>query len=243
MVTISPRRVLVAHQPAYLPWPGFFTRLLSEDVDRLVLLDHVQFSERGWQNRNTIADRRGISTLLTVPVHRHHGQALTDTRIAGTSWAQRHWRTLQHSYGKAPHWPSWRDQLEAIYHTHWDHLADLNEALILLLAGGLDLQLPIIRSSSLNLTHTKTAMLTELCQRTNSNILRVGTGALHYLDAATLHTAGVTVEVATFKPTAALGRRAGGSLLDTLLRHGPATRDLILAGVETRDWELQVVTR
>ncbi len=243
MAGTSPSRVLVAHQPAYLPWPGYFTRLLSEDVDRLILLDHVQFTERGWQNRNTVADRRGATTRLTVPVCHRHGQVLTDTRIAATPWAQRHWRTLRHNYGKAPYWPSWRDRLEAIYRTRWDRLVDLDEALIRLLLDGLDRDLPIIRSSTLSLTQTRTAMLTELCQRTESNVLRVGTGAVHYLDTTTLQAAGVTVEVATFQPTAELGPRAGGSLLDTLLWHGPATRELILAGADMREWRPQVVTR
>ena len=226
--------VLVAHQPAYLPWPGYFTRLSG--TQRLVVLDHVQFSERGWQNRNTVADRRGAPVRLTVPVQRSHGQRLADTRIAGTDWAARHWRTLSQCYGKAPYWPQWTEQLAAIYHTRWVYLADLNDALTRLLLEGLEVNVEIIRSSTLDLTTSKTPMLLQLCEITGCRVLRVGSGALAYLDHNALCEAGIELEVATYKPVGPLEPRGAGSLLDTLLRHGPASRELVQAGAHIMTW-------
>lgn len=144
----SDHAVLVAHQPAYLPWPGYVTRLLDPRVERLVLLDHVQFSQRGWQNRNTVADRRGRPTLLTVPVRHRHGQSILATPIAGTEWARRHWRTLSQHYGNAQYWPQFSDRLAAIYHTPWESLTDLNTALTAVLLDGFGVDLPMLRSAS-----------------------------------------------------------------------------------------------
>lgn len=91
---MSPQ-LLVAHQPAYLPWQGYFARLL--DVDRLVLLDHVQFSERGRQHRNWIRGHGGGRQLLSIPVRRSglFGQSVRDVEIADSRWARRHWQTIE----------------------------------------------------------------------------------------------------------------------------------------------------
>lgn len=229
--------VLVAHQPAYLPWPGYFTRLIDPRVQRLVLLDHVQFSQRGWQNRNTVADRRGRPTLLTVPVRHRHGQSILATRIAGTEWARRHWRTLGQHYGNARYWPQFSDRLCAIYHTPWASLTDLNTALTALLLDGFGVDLPMLRSSTLGLTQSKTQLLVELCAKTGTSVVRVGTGALDYLDAAVLRAAGIAVEVATYRPPQALVARGTVSAVDTLLHHGPQARELICAGARTNVWD------
>ena len=43
--------MLVAHQPAYLAWCGYFSRLL--DTGQLVLLDHVQFPSAATRTATT----------------------------------------------------------------------------------------------------------------------------------------------------------------------------------------------
>jgi len=229
--------IVVAHQPAYLPWPGYVTRLFDPRVEQLILLDHVQFSERGWQNRNIVADRRGNPTRLTVPVHRRHGQAIQSVTVAGADWARRHWRTLVQHYGNARYWPQWSDRLHAVYHARWDMLVELNVALLHLLLDGLDTRVSLVRSSTLGLTQAKTRMLVELCERTGAQRLRVGTGAVDYLDAAMLRGAGIRVEVTTYQPPPALAARGPLSTLDTLLHHGPNARELIAAGTGLSAWD------
>ena len=233
-----PSEVLVAHQPAYLPWPGFFSRLA--DVNRLVLLDHVQYTEGGWQNRNFVSDRRGTPIRMTVPVRRGFGQRLHDVRIAEATWARRHWRTLVQSYGRTRFWPRWEDRLHAIYHQPWQRLVDLNEALIHLLLEGFGMKVRVLRSSTLGLGNAKTQMLIELCRQTQTRVLRVGTGAARYLNATELTAAGIEVEIATYIPPIETRRcRAGGpvpSALDLLLHHGDRAIEELRAGAQTHPW-------
>jgi glycosyltransferase involved in cell wall biosynthesis len=77
--------VLVAHQPAYLPWCGYFSRLL--DTERLVVLDHVQFSERGYQHRNSVLKAGGGAQRLTVPVRRRFTPFLAIPAPGPATWA------------------------------------------------------------------------------------------------------------------------------------------------------------
>lgn len=225
--------VLVAHQPAYLPWPGYFSRLA--DADELVLLDHVQFTERGWQNRNYIRGTAG-PVRLTVPVRRHFGQSITETRIADDVWAGRHWRSLAQTYGHAPYWPTHREALEALYRTPWTHLADLNEALLRLLLDAFGLPCTVVRTSDRPPAGRQTGMLIDLCQQRAATHLRVGTGALAYLDHGLLAEHAITVEVATYSHPRygrAPGWSPGLSAVDLLLHEGPNALSVLRAGART----------
>ena len=58
--------MLVAiHQPNFLPWLGYFDRMVNADL--FVLLDHVQFERRNYHNRTMIL-LEGEARWLTVPV-------------------------------------------------------------------------------------------------------------------------------------------------------------------------------
>jgi hypothetical protein len=226
--------VLVAHQPAYLPWPGFFSRLL--DVDRFLLLDHVQFSRGGWQQRNYVRTAAGRQ-LMTVPVIHRAGQPISQVRICGDRWRLRHWRTITQAYCRAPYYGQWSEQLEAIYARSWERLADLNVALIGLLLDAFGIRLRLLRSSQLEPTGRSTNMLASLCELTGSTILRVGTGAAGtggYLDQALLSDVGVSVEVASYTgcpyPQVFRGFTGGLSALDLLLNCGPKAREILAEG-------------
>lgn len=234
-------RILVAHQPAYLPWQGYFARLL--DVDHLVLLDHVQFAERGRQHRNVIRGPGGGRQLLSVPVHRsgRFGQAIREVEIADPRWAQRHWRTLEQAYRRAPYFDDLRNDLHRVYQHPWTALHEVNTALIRLMLDVLGLSVRIEHSSTISPAGCKTAMLIDLAQRTGSSVLRVGTGAPRYLDAALLAQAGIGVEIISHThhsyPQGKDPFLPGLAALDLVLHQGPAARNILAAGVARRRWE------
>jgi hypothetical protein len=233
--------VLVAHQPAYLPWGGYFSRLL--DVDELVVLDHVQFGERGWQNRNFVRGHTG-RVRLTVPVRRRFGQPLHAVALTDGPWAQRHWRTLTETYRRAPHWPRYADELADIYHRQWEHLVPLTLALTELMLRAFALDVTLVRSSTLAPKGENTDMLVDLCRNRGSDVLRVGTGATAYLDTETLRRHGITVEVASYAHprygTPSPHWEAGLSALDLLLHEGPDARAVLERGAQTSRWEAEL---
>lgn len=233
---IAPALVLAGHQPAYLPWPGYLSRLL--DVDRFLLLDHVQYS-RGWQHRNYIAGPCG-QRRLTVPVIHRFGQTIDQARIADDVWRGRHWRILRETYRRAEFWPQWAPRLAAVYGRRWDRLTDLNRAVLELLLEGFGIQIRLLRSSDLRPQGRKTQMLIDLCRLTNSRALRVGAGALDYLDFAALAEAGIGVQVATYShPPYPRGRQPfipGLSALDLLLHQGPGGSRILSQGGQLTTW-------
>jgi hypothetical protein len=239
-------RVLVAHQPAYLPWPGFFSRLL--DVDQLLLLDHVQFSPGGWQQRNFLLAGAGRQ-VVTVPVAHLFGQPISQARISGDRWRDRHWKTITAAYRRAPYFRRWSEPLGEIYAQPWESLAGLNTALIRLLLDALELNVKLVASSEIRPAGRSTGMLASLCELTGSRVLRVGAGAAGpggYLDRALLAEAGIAVEVASYDyrpyPQQFPGFTGGLSALDLVLNCGPASRQILTTSGTIRPLAPEEVT-
>lgn len=192
--------ILVPHQPGYLPWIGYFARLL--DAPELLILDHVQYEVRGFQNRNRIAGSPPNPwQWLTVPVRTRHrfGQPISDVQLADEDWQRKHWATLSQVYGRAPHFRSYSRELKSLLLQEWSSLVELDIATTRWLMGELGINIPITRSSSLELTGSGTRMLVELCKMMGRTVLRTGTGALSYLDRGVLEDGGIRHEVFEFR--------------------------------------------
>lgn len=225
----SPQRTLVAHQPAYLPWGGYFSRLL--DAEELVLLDHVQFVPRSPQCRNLVRAPRGGPLRLSVPVVQRFGQRIEHVRIADDPWAARHWRSLQASYRRAPYWNSYAERLHHIYHRRWERLAELDITVTRLITDALGLDIGFVRSSALAPAGTRTEMLIDLARIRGADRIRVGPSGPGYLDRELLADAGIDVEVAHFDPPA-YDQRPGAftpglSALDLIMWAGPKAKDIL----------------
>ena len=92
-------------QPTYLPWIGYFA--LIDLVDVFVFLDDVQLVKQSWQTRNRIKRQDGEDLILSVPISRAlgiHERMIKDVEINdGTPWVNKHLRSFEQYYRKAPH--------------------------------------------------------------------------------------------------------------------------------------------
>ena len=65
------KKIVVIHQPDFLPYLGFFHRLL--DIDLFVILDDVQFLKSGWHHRDQIKVSYGNQKKwLSLSVKKRH---------------------------------------------------------------------------------------------------------------------------------------------------------------------------
>lgn len=91
---------LAIMQPYFVPYLGYFQLMAA--VDRFVLLDDVNFINRGWINRNRIL-LGGREHLITIPLrgasqNQHINQiALSDD----TPWRAKLLKTVEQAYRKA----------------------------------------------------------------------------------------------------------------------------------------------
>jgi hypothetical protein len=189
----APRKTLVVLQPGYLPWLGYFDQLRRADV--FAHYDDVQFDKHGWRNRNRIKTPTG-PLWLTVPV-RHHGQnkpKVNEIAIDGTSnWAKKHVASVKQYYARAPFVQRYLPELEELLHRPWPNLAELDIAIITVMAQWLHLTPPVVRTSELGIGGVQSERLIALCQHFGANCYLSGDAASDYLDVALFARHGIEV--------------------------------------------------
>jgi WbqC-like protein family len=184
---------LVALQPGYLPWLGYFDLLHRADV--FVHYDDVQFDKHGWRNRNRVKSPRG-AVWLTVPV-RHSGrfgQSVLDVEIDDRQdWRRKHLSTVAQFYARAPLVESVLPRLRDILERPWPRLVDLDLAIIDWLAAELGIATTRCRASELGIGGDRNERLIHLCRHFGATRYLSGDAARAYLDVERFATAGIEV--------------------------------------------------
>ena len=190
--------IMGAHQPNYLPWLGFFDKMLQSDV--FVISDNLQFERHDFQNRNRIKTPQGAK-WLTVPV-KHNGGPLpiNEIRISDHNkfWLQRHWETLRASYVRAPHWKEYRDFFRRSYQQEWIMLIDLNMHFIEGVRKMFKIDTPLVWASSLSASGKKSELIVDQCKELGADVYLSGIGAKSYLDVGLFRREGIDVRFQDF---------------------------------------------
>lgn len=183
--------ILTGHQPEYLPYIGFFNKIMH--ADKFVLVDHIQFNKKNWQNRNKIRTVNGW-VWLTVPVYSKNKftQSINEVEINNTGrWKDKHWKTIYLNYKKAPYFNDFADFFKNIYARSWIKLVNLNEEIIRYLFTVLKINIKIYKSSELNVEGKKTDLVIDLCKKLNADAYLSGEGAKEYINESTFRETGL----------------------------------------------------
>lgn len=167
------------HQPVYLPWLGFFKKIISSDI--FVFLDDVQFEKNGWHNRNKIKTKDG-DIWLTVPVHAKNNILLNSIQIDNSSnWSQKHAKSILLNYSKSPFFDEYWSDYELIYKKKFTTLLELNVILIKTILKQLDVKTKIVFSSELKTTSTGSDRILEICKKLKATSYLSGIQGPNYL--------------------------------------------------------------
>lgn len=221
------------HQPHYLPWLRYFEKIARSDV--FIVLDDIQFSKNGWQNRNKVKSASG-PLLLSVPILAKDRQRLPDARIDNaTGWARKHWKTLEQCYGPSPFFEAQAPFLEEIYTRTWEFLNDLNRHMLAYFVGELAIESTIVYASELNVAGEATERLINLIRAVGGDSYYSGSYALDaYLDAQALDAAGIQLELQQWEPPVYTQRygnfESDLAIVDLLMNEGPRSLACIARG-------------
>jgi hypothetical protein len=228
--------IVSIHQPHFLPWLGFLQRMAQADL--FVLLDHVQFERRNYQNR-TMIRMGGEARWFTVPViQRSQKERIVEKRVdnrmeGARGWGAAHLRTLKHAYREAPFLGHYAPQLRQVLETEWERLVDLNQAALDFLRGAFDIRTPLVRSSELAVEGARGELILDICRAVGADTLLAGLGGSRgYLDVAAFARAGVRVEFQQFRhpqyrQCGPQPFTPGLSAIDALFNCGPAGRAML----------------
>lgn len=186
---VPARRVAII-QSSYLPWKGHFD--IIHDVDLFVFLDDVQFTLRDWRTRNRIKTAQGPA-WLTIPTGSHRDLCIDEVRIPDPAWQARHWKTLQHAYGRAPHFARYRPFFEEFYlGRRWESLSQLNQHLTRTIAETfLGIRTVFADARPLGTTGRKTPRLLQILKTCGAEVYITGPTTRSYLDVELLASEGI----------------------------------------------------
>lgn len=217
-------------QPAYLPWLGYFHRLMLSDLH--VVLDNVPASKGDFSNRNRIRTATGW-TWLTVPVV---GSRMT-TPISDLQtdskqqWQLRHWKSIEAAYSRARYFrtyaPTLRDALllpaPTLESACLNVLRPLNEAF--------GIATPLLFAKDMDLRERKSDLVLEICRRTNATTYISGPLGRGYLDLRAFANAGIDVRFHDYVDPVYSQVHDGFepliSAVDVLFNCGPSARAVI----------------
>jgi hypothetical protein len=214
-------------QPAYLPWLGYFERILMSDV--FIVLDHVDIdrnSKTKFANRNRIRTGEGWQ-WLTVPVVTKGVESLRlcDLRLEEDArWQHKHLASIQHAYAKSPCFDNHIGFLRDLYGSPWDKLAPLCDALLDWLLDTLAIRTRVLRSSQMDIPGQKDELIRNHCLAVGADTYISGPFGRDYLDLPAFEAAGIEVRFHDYKhpeySQAYPGFEPYMSAIDLLFNHG-----------------------
>ena len=173
--------IVAIHQPQYIPWLGYFNKMIASDV--FCYLNNVQYKKNEWQNRNRIKTARNWQ-WLTVPVQYRFPQKINEVTINNTvSWKRKHLQALITNYNKAPFFREYIGFFEDVYSKDWELLSDLNIYFIKQIYRMLNLQQkPTVLASDLDLSDDPTDRLINICQALGGDTYLSGPDGIKYMN-------------------------------------------------------------
>jgi len=156
---------LTFNQPAFIPWGGFFARLIHSES--MVLLDETVLA-RGFTyvNRNRIKGPRG-EVWLTVPLKRKGRgvQRIRELEIyEKEKWRKKFLLTLRHYYGKSLYFRAIEAEIMTVLDAPDPNFCPMAVALLTIIKSGLEIQPSTILQSETGVTGRGTGLLVSLAK-------------------------------------------------------------------------------
>ena len=174
------KKVISIHQPYYIPWINYFSKIEHSDI--FVLLDSVQYQKNSFYNRNYIKNKDD-KLLLTVPVSHSSFTDIREVLITDSFWQKKHFKSITYSYHRAPNFALYIDFLEDIYlNQKWDSLSSLNIHIISEVINFLSIETEIVKSSNLNIATKGSDLVLDICKLFNADVYLSGKSGSSYLN-------------------------------------------------------------
>ena len=192
--------IVSIHQPAYLPWLGYFDKIRRSDV--FVFLDTVQLEKNGFANRNRVRTASGVK-WLTVPLlmKGHTEKSIGEMRInPASNWKRKHIATLAQAYRGRPHYERYAGGIERLIDGAGDSLGDFLFEMLGYFLGELGLDgRRVLRSSGLGAAGSRADLLARIAGEVGADVYLSGSAGREYLDPAPFREAGIEVAFQDFR--------------------------------------------
>jgi hypothetical protein len=143
--------IVTGHQPEFLPWAGYFNKIIQSDV--FIIVDDVQYKKRTFENRNKIRSNNDKGhVFITIPVEKCGSfPRINEVYAVDNNWRDIMLKSLYLSYSKSPYF----DEVEALIKEclySSDKLVTINVCLIKKILKYLAIKRKVLIQSELNIS-------------------------------------------------------------------------------------------
>jgi len=175
---------LAIMQPYFMPYIGYFQ--LINSVDRFVIYDNIQYTKKGWINRNRILIN-GKDQLITLPLKKDSDYLDVVERELSESWEKdknKMLNVIKSSYNKAPYFQEIFELVSKCLNNPEVNLFRFIYDSIVLINGYLEIKTHIITSSTIDINHTLKSQdkVVSLCKEQNANVYINSIGGIELYD-------------------------------------------------------------
>ena len=224
--------IVSIHQPNYIPWLGFFHKLLLSDT--YVVFDDVQFPRgKDYANRNQIKTNNG-KMWLTVPViGKSDLKPWNQIEINKNGWVNKHLSNIESFYKKTPYFNEYYPEIKNIYLKDHNLLIDLTLDLIKHFLKILDKEVKIVLSSDIKTDLKGLDKILYILKNLNATkyISGDGDGSKRYIDEKLFSDQGIELVWQNYKHP--IYKQQFNefipymSILDLLFNEGPNSKNII----------------
>lgn len=160
---------LAIMQPYFFPYLGYFQ--LINAVDVFVVYDNIQYTKKGWINRNRIL-LNGKGVIFTIPLKKASDYLnVYERELASDFNKDKLIRKLQTAYSKAPHFNTVFNLVEKIIHHNSINLFEYIYNSINAICNYLNINTNIIISSKIDINHELRGQdkVLEICKALEAN--------------------------------------------------------------------------
>lgn len=158
-------------QPYFLPYIGYFH--LINSVDEFVIYDNIQYTKKGWINRNRILVN-GSAKTITLPLKRDSDYLDVGDRYLSNSWEQDREKLLniiKQNYQKSPYFDTVYPLIQECINVSETNLFKFILNTLNKLNSYLDISTKITTSSTLNIDHSlkSQSKVIAICKELNAS--------------------------------------------------------------------------
>jgi hypothetical protein len=230
-------KTIAIMQPYFLPYIGYFQLLAA--VDKFIVLDDVNYINRGWINRNRLL-LNGITQVFTVPLRgASQNRLICEIELDdGQAWRRKLLRTIRHAYGRAPCYAQVSALMESLINYPSIRLDEFLLNSLHEIVRYLSLEVEIVSSSRIyKNAHLKgQERILEICQQERASIYINPIGGMDLYDRASFSERDLSLLFLRSRP---IGYPQGKgehilwlSILDVLMFNEPAAVRQLLTEVD-----------
>ena len=187
---------LAIMQPYFFPYIGYL-RLISS-VDQFVVYDNIQYTKKGWINRNRIL-LNGKDKMITVPLKKDSDYLNIKERLLSDSWTKdksKLLNTIKSAYTKAPYFGESFSLIEECLLSTENNLFKFLLNSLKKLCAHLEISTKFITSSSVDIDHSlkSESKVLEICKNLECDVYINPTGGQHLYDYNNFKQEGITLK-------------------------------------------------